>query len=177
MNREELLKTLQERFLVNLHRHKTVKWDYIHNILKEDEELCNKVMKMENSGGEVDVFTLDGKLYFVDFSKEAPKNRRNICYDKEARMKRKKFPPKNSALEIADEYGVRLLCKEEYLALQNVEDIDLKTSVWLMSPYKVREKGGAIFGDKRYGETFIYHNGADSYYSTRGARFILEIVR
>ncbi|MGA9324853.1 MAG: DUF4256 domain-containing protein, partial [Salegentibacter sp.] len=42
-------------------------------------------------------------------------------------------------------------------------------------PGKIRELGGAIFGDFRYGQVFIYHNGADSYYAARGFRGILAV--
>jgi hypothetical protein len=51
----------------------------------------------------------------------------------------------------------------------------MKTSSWLKTPAGVREKGGAIFGDRRFGRVFIYHNGAQSYFSTRGFRALLRV--
>jgi len=39
----------------------------------------------------------------------------------------------------------------------------------------VRELGGAIFGDYRFGRVFVYHNGADSYYGARGFRGSLKV--
>ena len=35
--------------------------------------------------------------------------------------------------------------------------------------------GGAIFGDRRFGRVFIYHNGAESYYGGRGFRTVLRV--
>ena len=35
---------------------------------------------------------------------------------------------------------------------------------------KVRALGGALFADRRYGHVFVYHNGAQSYYASRGFR-------
>jgi hypothetical protein len=62
-----------------------------------------------------------------------------------------------------------------YFQLQSLGDFDLKISSWLETPDSTRKKGGAIFGDKRYGRTFIYHNGAEFYYAARGFRGFLEL--
>lgn len=35
--------------------------------------------------------------------------------------------------------------------------------------------GRALLGDRRYDRTFIYHNGAQSYYAARGFRGILRV--
>jgi hypothetical protein len=35
--------------------------------------------------------------------------------------------------------------------------------------------GGAIFADFRYGNVFVYHNGAESYYAARGFRAFLKV--
>jgi hypothetical protein len=43
------------------------------------------------------------------------------------------------------------------------------------TPPEIRTLGGAIFGDFRYGQVFIYHNGAQSYYSARGFRGALRV--
>jgi hypothetical protein len=62
-----------------------------------------------------------------------------------------------------------------YHQLQTFEPHDIKTSSWVQTPDSVRTLGGALFGDTRYGRTFIYHNGADSYYSSRGFRGFIKI--
>ncbi|WP_029512498.1 DUF4256 domain-containing protein [Mycoplasmopsis iners] len=171
------VKLLSERFKQNMHRHNDVKWEKIESILKKNETLIFKLEQMENEGGEIDVIQCLDKLYYVDFVAEAPKSRRSFCYDKEARINRKNFPPSNSAIEWCRKNGVELVDENLYRQMQKVEDLDLKTSVWLKTPNEIREKGGAIFGDKRYGATFIYHNGADSYYSSRGFRTCLLIEK
>ena len=40
---------------------------------------------------------------------------------------------------------------------------------------KLRAQGGALFGDRRYGRVFTYHNGAESYYAARGFRALLRV--
>jgi hypothetical protein len=45
----------------------------------------------------------------------------------------------------------------------------------LKTPAEVRKLGGAIFGDRRFGRVFVYHNGAESYYSGRGFRSALKV--
>lgn len=169
-----LLDILEKRFNMNMHRHVGVSFDFIKDKL-EDKTLMSTVIKMAETGGEPDVLLIDGILYFVDFSKETPKGRTSVCYDKEARLSRKKFPPVTSAAEMAEAIGVKLLDEATYHAIQKIEDLDLKTSSWLETKPDIRALGGAIFGDKRYERTFIYHNGADSYYSVRGFRGLVQI--
>jgi hypothetical protein len=43
------------------------------------------------------------------------------------------------------------------------------------TPPDVRSVGGALFGDRRYGRVFVYHNGAQSYYAVRGFRGCLRL--
>jgi hypothetical protein len=45
----------------------------------------------------------------------------------------------------------------------------------LKTPPEIRQLGGAIFADRRYDHVFIYHNGADSYYGSRGFRGLLKV--
>ena len=71
--------------------------------------------------------------------------------------------------------GVTLLTEAQYRALQEVEDFDQKTSSWIWTPPDVRERGGALFCDRRYGRVFVYHNGAESYYAARGFRASLNV--
>lgn len=71
--------------------------------------------------------------------------------------------------------GVELLTEDQYRALQELGAFDTKTSSWLRTPAAIRERGGAIFGDRRYGAVFVYHNGAESYYAARGFRAALKV--
>jgi hypothetical protein len=71
--------------------------------------------------------------------------------------------------------GIELLTEEQYRRLQTIGNFDLKTSSWIRTPADIRKAGGAIFGDRRYGHVFIYHNGAPSFYSARGFRGMLRV--
>src|SRR5690606_10493975 len=105
---------------------------------------------------------------FCDCSAESPKGRRSLCYDQEALESRKEHKPKNSAVGLASEMGIELLTEEQYHELQTLGKFDTKTSSWIATPASVRELGGGIFGDWRFGRVFIYHNSAESYYGSRG---------
>lgn len=175
---EELLKVLKNRFSKNMHRHKGIEWARVEKSLKVNEKKLGPLYAMEQTGGEPDVVCLDEKadeIIFVDCSKESPKGRRSVCYDDEALESRKANKPANSARGMAAEMGVKLLDNEQYFALQKIENFDTKTSSWLLTPENVRSNGGALFGDFRYGQTFIYHNGAESYYAARGFRCSLSM--
>jgi hypothetical protein len=39
----------------------------------------------------------------------------------------------------------------------------------------IRERGGAIFGDRRFGRVFIYHSGAEACQAARGFRGMLDV--
>lgn len=161
--------TLKMRFLNNMHLHKDVDW-------KDVEPKIDKILKtieaMEDLGGEPDLIKLNDELYYVDTVKETHEDRGNITYDQKAEDSRAKakLPIKGNAKTIVENMGAELLSEADYLQLQELDDFDLKTSVWLETPESIREKGGAIFGDKRYGRAFIYHNGAQSFYKVRGFR-------
>lgn len=172
MNFKKLLQTLEERFKSNIDRHEDIEWLDVKKYLCSNEIILKTIKYMEDSGGQPDLVLLNNKnnAFYVDMSKESPSNRRSICYDKKARENRKKNPPENSAIEFAKSIGADILTEKEYKVLQNLEDLDTKTSSWLLTPESIRNLGGAIFGDQRYGQTFIYHNGADSYYKARGVR-------
>jgi|SRR5690606_4430662 len=170
---DSLLTELKKRFEKNMHRHKGIKWDKIEEKLRSKPSKLWSLNEMEITGGEPDVTAYDKKkdeYIFTDCSAESPKGRRSICYDQAALESRKEHKPKNSAAAMAEEIGIELLNEEDYFALQQLEDFDTKTSSWLETPKDVRSRGGAIFGDKRYGRVFIYHNGAESYYGARGFR-------
>ncbi len=178
MQKEHLLKILQERFEENLHRHPKIDWNQIEIILSTNLDLLSAVMHMELTGGEPDVVLLsksNGGLSIIDCSKETPRARVRLCYDEVALASRKKNKPNGSALAMAKHMEVQLLTESQYLNLQKIETLDMKTSSWIETPHSIREMGGAIFGDHRFGRTFIYHNGAESYYASRGFRAIITL--
>lgn len=158
---------LKNRFMQNIHRHAFVEWSQVESFLTED--ILEAVSYMEKTKGEPDVVSFEDQLCICDFSKESPQ-RRSLCYDKEARKNRKQNAPVSSVLEDTQKNSLLLLTEAEYLKMQSLEDFDLKTSSWIQTEVSVRKQGGALFGNKRYGRTFIYCNGADSYYSSRGYR-------
>ena len=125
---------------------------------------------MEETGGVPDCVELNKILYYIDMSKETPSDRRSLCYDKEARIKRKKFSPQSSVEEMAGTIGIKILDEEMYLNLQNIEPLDLKSSSWIKTNMEIRTLKGTLFGDRRFNRTFIYHNSAESYYKDRGFR-------
>ena len=175
---QELLTTLQSRFESNANRHKGVEWPKIQARLEAHPEKVWSLQQMEITGGEPDVIGFDkktGEYVFVDCSAESPTGRRNVCYDREALEARKKNKPETSAMDMAASMGVELLTEDEYRALQELGEFDTKTSSWVVTPPAIRERGGAIFGDRRYDHVFVYHNGADSYYAARGFRASLRV--
>jgi len=178
--REELLNTLKTRFEKNMNRHKGLEWSKVQAKLDSQagKEKLWSLDEMENSGGEPDVVGHDkktGEYIFYDCSAESPKGRRSVCYDRKALDARKENKPKTSAMDMAAAMGIGLLTEEEYRDLQKLGNFDTKTSSWIVTPADIRNLGGAIFGDYRYGKVFIYHNGADSYYAARGFRGSLRV--
>jgi hypothetical protein len=176
--KEELLNILESRFHQNMHRHKDIEWSKVLERLELYPGRLWTLKKMEETGGEPDVVGFDartGSFIFFDCSAESPKGRRSICYDHEALLSRKTNKPANCATGMAMEMGIELLSEKQYHELQELETFDTKTSSWLRTPLDIREKGGALFGDYRYGHVFIYHNGAESYYASRGFRGFLLV--
>ena len=174
----ELFAILEQRFITNTNRHPNHTWEMVYQKLKDNSKELESLYKMEETGGEPDVVQLSDNaedVIFVDCSTETPKGRRSICYDHEALESRKQYKPEDSAVNMALEMGIRVLNEEEYFELQKLGEFDLKTSSWILTPAEVRTKGGALFGDKRFGRVFIYHNGAESYYGVRGFRGLLKI--
>ena len=175
---EELLKILKTRFEKNMKRHKSIKWTDVETRLEASPDKLWSLSEMEVSGGEPDVVGYDKKAdeyIFYDCSAETPKGRRSICYDAEALESRKEHKPKNSAIEMAAAMCIEILTEEQYRALQELGEFDLKTSSWVKTPVAVRELGGALFCDRRYDQVFLYHNGAESYYAVRGFRGSLRV--
>jgi len=174
---EKIIEQLQKRFTENMHRHVDVSWDTVVSIINMNPQVLIAINKMEAMGGEPDVFLYGKSLLYVEFSKETPEGHRNGCYDEEALLGRKKFPPQFSAWGQAKELGISIVGENLYKAIQSVEPLDLKTSSWLDTPSELRKLGGALFGDRRYNRVFTYHNGADSYYGVRGYRGYIELQK
>lgn len=178
MQYAQLLETLRTRFEANMHRHPDVAWDGVRSRLEARPEKLAALAEMERTGGEPDVVGKDeraGAYLFYDCSPESPAGRRSVCYDAEALEARRKHTPDDSAVGMATAMGARLLTEEEYRGLQALGEFDTRTSSWLRTPPDVRDRGGAIFGDCRYGRVFIYHNGAQSYYAARGFRCVVRV--
>lgn len=173
-----LVNTLKKRFEKNLDRHKGISWERVEGRLKMHLEKLKSLHEMERTGGEPDVVGHDpktGEYVFYDCAAESPKGRRSLCYDRKALDERKEYKPKDSALDVARAMGIELLTEDEYRALQELGEYDTKTSSWLQTPAEIRKLGGAIFADRRYDHVFVFHNGADSYYGSRGFRGSLRV--
>lgn len=176
--REELLRALKARFEKNMNRHKGLEWAKVQAKLEANPEKLRSLNEMERTGGEPDVVGYDkdtGEYIFYDCSAESPKGRRSVCYDREGQESRKEHRPENNAIDMAAAMGIELLTEEQYRELQQLGEFDTKTSSWVKTPADMRELGGALFCDRRYGKVFVYHNGAQSYYGARGFRGSLRV--
>jgi len=176
--REELLRALKARFEKNMDRHKDLGWAQVQGKLEAEVEKLWSLNEMERTGGEPDVVGHDrktGEYIFHDCSAESPKDRRSVCYDREALESRKEHKPEDSAMDMAAAMGIELLTEEEYRELQKLGNFDTKTSSWVKTPSDIRRLGGALFCDCRYDTVFVYHNGAESYYAARAFRGSLRV--
>jgi hypothetical protein len=175
---EELLKTLKARFEKNMNRHKDVDWAKVEAKLKINTDKLWSLNEMETTGGEPDIAGYDKKTneyIFYDYSAESPAGRRSVCYDRKALDSRKEHKPKNNAIDMATNMGIKLLTEQQYRELQQLGNFDTKTSSWIATPDDIRKLGGALFCDRRYNTVFVYHNGAESYYAARGFRGLLRV--
>lgn len=175
---KELLEILQYRFEKNPHRHPGVIWTTILARLEASPEKLWSLKQMEETGGEPDIVVVEKNtdhFTYIDCSDESPKGRRSLCYDRQAHDDRKSYKPKDSAHDMANAMGVTMLSEDLYKVLQTTGEFDTKTSSWIETPEAIRKLGGAIFADRRYDHVFIYHNGASSYYASRGFRASLTI--
>lgn len=173
--REEIFSTLKVRFEKNMNRHIGIEWAKVQAKLDNESsgEKLWSLSEMERTGGEPDVVVYDektGEIIFQDCSVESPKGRRSVCYDLDALESRKEFKPENNAVDMAATMGIELLTEAQYRDLQKTGNFDTKTSSWVKTPAEIRKLGGALFCDRRYDHVFVYHNGAESYYNTRGFR-------
>ena len=174
----ELLNTLRLRFLAHPQRHEGIEWEAIKDRIIKDKHSAFALYFMEQTGGEPDVIGFDpdaDKYIYCDCSAESPQGRRSLCYDPQALQSRKENKPNGSAIGMAQEMGVEIMDESQYRYLQTLGSFDTKTSSWLKTPDEIRKLGGAIFGDRRYNQVFKYHNGAESYYASRGFRGVLMV--
>ncbi len=175
---DELLKTLKSRFENNMNRHEGLDWDQVQEKLEANPELLWSLLQMEKTGGEPDIVVCDDQsdeYIFFDCSAESPEGRRSLCYDRKALDSRKKHKPENSAMDMAVEMGIEILTEAQYRELQTFGEFDIKTSSWVKTPKNIRSLGGALYCDRRYDTVFVYHNGAESYYASRGFRGELRV--
>jgi hypothetical protein len=173
--REELLRALKARFEKNMNRHTGLEWSKVQAKLEANTEKLWSLNEMERTGGEPDVVGHDkkmGEYILYDCSAESPKERRNVCYDHQGQEEREKrgVHPEGNAIDMAAAMGIELLKEEQYQELQKLGNFDTKTSSWVKTPSDIRKLGGAIFADRRYGNVFVYHNSAGSFYGVRAFR-------
>ena len=176
--REKLIRLLKARFEKNMNRHKGLEWAKVKARLEASAEKLWSLHEMEETGGEPDVVGQDkktGGYIFFDCSAESPKGRTSVCYDREGLESRKEHRPKTTAMDMAAAMGIELLTEEQYFELQKVGEFDTKTSSWVKTPDEIRQLGGALYGDRRYGRVFVGHNGAQSYYGARAFRGSLRV--
>jgi hypothetical protein len=177
---EELFEALKARFEDNMNRHDGLKWANVAAKLEAATERLWSLNEMEKTGGEPDVVGRDrqtGGYIFYDCSAESPKGRRNVCYDRSGQQANIKGRPdaNANAVDMAAAMGIELLTEQQYRELQKFGEFDTKTSSWIKTPGEIRKLGGALFCDRRYAHVFVYHNGAQSYYSVRGFRGLLRV--
>lgn len=174
--RDALLAVLKARFERNMTRHPELTWARVQARLEGRPDKLRSLAGMEGTGGEPDVVGVkSGEFVFVDCAPESPTGRRSVCYDREGWLSRKTARPATTAMDMVKELGVELLTEEEYVALQKLGEFDLKTSSWIATPAAIRERGGALYAERRYDRIFVGHNGAQSYYAVRGFRGSLGV--
>lgn len=175
---EEIFSILKTRFEKNMNRHKGLEWTKVQVKLEADMQKLWSLNEMERTGGEPDVVAHNketDEYFFYDCSAESPKGRRSVCYDRKGKEGRKEFKPEQNAIDMAAAMGIEILTEEQYRALQQLGSFDTKTSSWVKTPADIRKLGGALFADNRYGNVFVYHNGAQSFYAVRGFRGWLKV--
>ena len=178
--RQELLRALKARFEENMNRHKGLEWAEVQARLEANTEKLWSLNEMERTGGEPDVVghhKETGEYIFYDCSAESPDGRRSVCYDREGQEAREKrgVHPEGNAIDMAAAMGIELLTEEQYRELQKLGNFDTKTSSWVKTPSEIRELGGALYVDRRYGKVFVYHISSPTYYRVRAFRGSLMV--
>lgn len=87
----------------------------------------------------------------------------------------KEHRQENNAVEMAAAMSIELLIEEQYRALQQLGEFDMKTFSWISTPSDIKALGGALFCDRRYGKVSVYHNGVQSYYAAGGFQGCLRM--
>jgi hypothetical protein len=177
-DKRALIDTLRSRFEKNAGRHSGIDWSAVLAKLEANPRSLDALHEMERTEGEPDVIGYDKRsdsFIYCDCSAESPKGRRSLCYDRAALDARKENKPGGSAVEMASSIGIEMLNEAQYRALQELGEFDTKTSSWVKTPSNVRSLGGALFCDRRYGQVFVYHNGAESYYAARAFRGMVRV--
>ena len=151
-----LFEVLKTRFDKNAHRHKGVAWAAVQARIENSPDTLRSLAEMERTGGEPDVIAHDkktGELIFCDCSAESPAGRRSLCYDPEALKSRKENRPEGSATGMAASMGIELLTEEQYRALQQLGEFDLKTSSWVNDAprYPATRRGALLRSALRHG--------------------------
>ncbi len=176
---EELLKVLKTRFEKNMGRHKGIEWSNVQAKLEANPKKLSSLNEMEITEGEPDVVGHDKKrqvnIFFMIARRKVQRVAEVFVMILRRWHQRKEHKPAHSAIGMAEEMGVELLTEEQYRDLQKLGKFDTKTSSWIKTPADIRKLGGAIFADYRYGTVFVYHNGAESYYSGRAFRGSLKV--
>lgn len=172
---EEILNILKVRIQKNRFNLKNADWNVIEKKLRVSTEKLWSLAQMEQTGGEPDLVVAGEAFIFFDCSKESPSGRRSFCYDHEALLARKENKPQDSAINAAQEMGIEILDEQQYRHLQTLDKFDEKTSCWIKTPSEIRKLGGSLFCDRRYDFVFLYHNGVQSYYASRGFRGFISI--
>lgn len=178
LQREVLIQTLKQRFADNMQRHAGIAWATVEARLEAQHDKLRSLLAMDSTGGEPDVIgtaAASGAYRFFDCAFDSPMGRRSLCYDAQAWAARKENRPEGNAIDTAAAMGISLLNEAQYRELQHCGEFDLKTSSWVATTPEVRKLGGALFCDRRYGQVFVYHNGAQSYYASRGFRGVVSV--
>ncbi len=161
-----------------MNRNTGLQWTQIQTKLETNTEKLWSLSEMEKTSGEPDVVGYDtqtDEYIFYDCSIQSPKVRRSICYDRQTLESRKEHKPETSAMDMAADMGIEILTEEQYREIQKIGNFDMKTSNWIKTSPDIRKLGGALFCDRSYNTVFVYHNGADSYYASRGFRGSIRI--
>ncbi|XLZ72153.1 DUF4256 domain-containing protein [Massilia sp. SR12] len=173
-----MIDLLRQRFEENMQRHAGLAWSAVQARLEASGDKLAVLAEMERTGGEPDVVGIDGatgEIIYCDCAPESPTGRRGLCFDRAALAARKENKPAGSVEAAAAAIGIELLSEEHYRYLQTLGEFDRKTSSWVQTPAGIRQQGGALFCDRRYGQVFVYHNGAESYYAARGFRGLVRV--
>ncbi len=140
-----VLKTRYEKNKHNIPCH-SVEWSKVEVKLRNNPGKLNALKKMENTGGEPDVYKVDGDDFiFGDLSSSAPEGRRDVDYPQ--------------AVKRASEMG-GLMHPDDYLMIGNELGIKMDNvpeGVWLDSAHRqdLIDGGEALMGDRDNGGIYV----------------------